>query len=224
MILTCPQCSSRYLLPAHVLSPGGRRVKCSSCGEVWFHKPDEEETKAFPREEFQDIPDGVKPVPEGSSVPAIREPVKHDPKTGIMTACAAAACVFVLVGFVLIAARNTVYAAWPPSAFLYQAMGRDIRPAAEALAFEQITVLVVPSESGETVKISGVIHNKSADAVAIPLIEAKLRDETGKDIDTFMIKSPQDTAEGWQNFPFHAERVVPVTSARDLNLRFVMGG
>ncbi len=156
-------------------------------------------------------------------MPVIHEPKARDPKTGIMTACAAAACVFVLIGFGLITARNTVYAAWPPSAFLYQALGRDIRPPAEALAIEQVKVLIENGESGEIVKISGVILNKSAETVSIPLIEAKILDEMGKYVDTFMIKSPQDTAEGWQSITFQAERAVPVVGARDLNLRFVLG-
>ncbi len=42
MILTCPKCASRFTLPADMLAGGGRKVKCSSCGEVWFQEPEEQ--------------------------------------------------------------------------------------------------------------------------------------------------------------------------------------
>ncbi len=43
MILTCPQCSTRFLLPASDLAPDGKKVKCSECEEIWFQEPDADE-------------------------------------------------------------------------------------------------------------------------------------------------------------------------------------
>ncbi len=43
MILTCPSCSKRFVLPARLLAPEGRTVKCSSCAEEWFQLPDPDE-------------------------------------------------------------------------------------------------------------------------------------------------------------------------------------
>jgi predicted Zn finger-like uncharacterized protein len=35
MILTCPQCATRYLVDDGEMRPEGRKVKCGACGEEW---------------------------------------------------------------------------------------------------------------------------------------------------------------------------------------------
>jgi predicted Zn finger-like uncharacterized protein len=42
MILTCPNCATRYQTDA-VIQPPGRNVRCAKCGQVWFQPPPEPE-------------------------------------------------------------------------------------------------------------------------------------------------------------------------------------
>ncbi|NOT33136.1 MAG: hypothetical protein HOP12_03095 [Candidatus Eisenbacteria bacterium] len=44
MNVYCTQCSSAYLLPDHLLGPGGARVRCPACGAAFVVKRDDEET------------------------------------------------------------------------------------------------------------------------------------------------------------------------------------
>ncbi len=41
MILSCPECSARFLIASHLIGEDGRQVKCGVCGHVWHQGPEE---------------------------------------------------------------------------------------------------------------------------------------------------------------------------------------
>ena len=40
MILTCPNCSARFMIDGHALIPAGRTVRCGACGHSWLQLPE----------------------------------------------------------------------------------------------------------------------------------------------------------------------------------------
>jgi predicted Zn finger-like uncharacterized protein len=48
MILVCPQCATRYIVPDTAIGPSGRSVRCAACKHSWF----EEGVALSPREEM----------------------------------------------------------------------------------------------------------------------------------------------------------------------------
>lgn len=70
MILTCPECGTRYVVKDGAIPPGGRQVRCASCKHSWHQDPD----VADPTDDA-----GGQPLPEYGSAadfPA-PEPLTH---------------------------------------------------------------------------------------------------------------------------------------------------
>jgi predicted Zn finger-like uncharacterized protein len=45
MLISCPNCSARYLVADTVIGPSGRRVRCASCKHVWHQSAAQEDGK-----------------------------------------------------------------------------------------------------------------------------------------------------------------------------------
>jgi predicted Zn finger-like uncharacterized protein len=87
MILTCPACRTRYVVPDNAVGPAGRQVRCAQCKNSWFQEP--AQTKVAepaaaaapsppaeaPREAFADPP----PMPRRPSAPAFAPPAPPAP-------------------------------------------------------------------------------------------------------------------------------------------------
>jgi predicted Zn finger-like uncharacterized protein len=39
MILTCPQCETRFVVPSAAIPVDGRKVRCAKCENTWFQRP-----------------------------------------------------------------------------------------------------------------------------------------------------------------------------------------
>ncbi|MFN3700438.1 MAG: zinc-ribbon domain-containing protein [Alphaproteobacteria bacterium] len=226
MILTCPNCTTRFLLPALTLAPDGRKVRCTNCYEVWFQLPDPEELRARPEDQSDsgdDIPEAVKPQSH-SALPAIKEDDEDEGRGKLSRRKIALQSLLVFAvllaasGGGLFVAKDQLVNQWPQSAALYNLVGIESKMPGEGLVFDKLEA----HAGAEGVRVSGMIINLSRVSVGVPMIEVQFR-ASGQDVlSTAYIQAPLPRVEGEGVLPFEA--VLPDHhGASDLLVRFTLG-
>lgn len=234
MILTCPQCETRFLLSALVLAPEGRRVKCSNCGEIWFEKPDMmelQEEEGLPP--VEDIPDAVKPIPDGSAVPALHDG-EDEPEGGALLGgrlaafelpgtLAVAACLLILIFGALFLTAGPVTRSWLPAAPFYEALGYRIKTPGTGLVFDQVEALAAPVQGGmETVTIKGKIINLTGEAQVVPAVEISLLDSAGDVLSGWVAHPAPVRLDGEADMVFESDHTLQAAGVKEVRLRFTL--
>lgn len=242
MILTCPECTTRFLLPSHALEPDGRRVKCSGCGEVWFQEPESEEVEenidSEEQEEEQelgeeeggisidDIPEAVKPVPEDSSESVVQDDEERQEITvGALGGYIAAGGMFVVILAGLLLMNGPVMERWPASSSFYKVFGFTMPVPGEGLVFDKVTA-GASKEGGsqkETIALEGQIINLTNESQVVPMIEAGLRSKSGEILQHWFIDPPKKKMDAEETLPFKAEYEGTHEDSREVHIRFVLG-
>lgn len=202
MILTCPECASRYFVDDSKVGSAGRVVRCASCGHRWtarneeavdlFDEP-EAPTLASQIESAEQLPEAA--VAEAEEPPVSALPGEELPKvfraradaerrlreattTGVIWAGMAAAMAVVVVAALIF--RIDVVRIMPGSAGAYAAVGLPVNTV--GLVIDRDSIKAQPSMQDEhaAVTITGTIRNITEHEVVAPPLRVELLSKEDK--------------------------------------------
>ncbi len=134
MILTCPDCATRYFVDEDKLGPGGRKVRCASCGASWRAEAEPEPLQLTPAALPFDAATGPDtPVRPAEALPRsfraqqeARRRTREAVAAGVVWAGLAA--VFVVLVLAAVVFRVQVVRLWPRTAGAYAAVRLPVNP------------------------------------------------------------------------------------------------
>ena len=231
MILTCPECATRYFVPDDKVGPDGRTVKCSSCGNRWtahgepalelFVDASEGATARMPVDPLSEaLP--VSDLP-GEELPKVfrqkadtSRRVREAATTGIVWAGMAVALTGLVAAGVIF--RVHVVQIWPASAAAYAGVGLPVNRL--GLTIEDVRAEAALQDGHAALAVTGVIRNVVEQAAIAPPLRVTLTNKAGKVV-AAKLASPADPkipAGGVRHFV--VTLLDPPTTAADLEVAF----
>ncbi|CAN5502908.1 zinc-ribbon domain-containing protein [soil metagenome] len=242
MILTCPECASRYFVDDSKVGAAGRVVRCAGCGNSWTAR-NEEALDLFDEPSAADLAsDPAMAALEGATNPAddpeapvsalpgeelpkvfraradAERRLKEAKTTGVIWGGMVAVMVVILVGAGVF--RLNVAHLWPSTAGAYAFARMPVNNV--GLVVENLKAEPTMHEGHAAITITGVIRNITDHTVATPPLRVALLNEHEKRVAGKLAAAADPMIPPSQTRHFSVTLLDPPRTANTLEIGFAM--
>ncbi|HEY5338145.1 MAG TPA: DUF3426 domain-containing protein [Rhizomicrobium sp.] len=248
MILTCPECATRYEIDSANFPAAGRKVRCKKCSHVWF-QPGEQGVAAPepviepPQPEISEPVHVPEPEPEVESEPepvrawrgtvaesesfesepvaAARAPRPRKSALGsiaVFFGWIALVGVILVIGWSAMTYHQEVATVWPQSSSLFKRMGMSVNT--RGIEFIDVNHASQTEDGQPVLLISGKLKNVGTRVLKIPPIRVTLVDSAAHPIHGWNFAPGARQLTPGQTVPFRVRLSNPPAGARRVDVRF----
>ncbi|MBO9708469.1 MAG: zinc-ribbon domain-containing protein [Caulobacter sp.] len=242
MILTCPECASRYFVDDSKVGASGRVVRCAACGNRWTARNEEEPLDLFEDPSASAVmgdslpggPDGVD-AGAGAEPPVSALPGEELPKvfraradaerrlreaktTGIVWASMAVVLVLILTSAIVF--RMNIASLWPKTAGAYALVKRPVNTV--GLQIEDLKAEPSMENGHAAVTITGVLRNITDHPVTTPPVRVSLLNEHDKRVAGQLAAAADPNIPPSQTRHFAVTLLDPPRTAKTLEIGFAL--
>jgi predicted Zn finger-like uncharacterized protein len=218
MILVCPLCNTRYLIPASAFAGGARQVRCAKCSHSWQAEPPKE-LDLVQTHTLEPVTIERRPIPQGSNLPAvIKEPMPKWLSFAIISASFFA--ILALLGW-LILVRGSIVKIWPAMETVYDHVGLHVFYVGEGLNLTNVRSELRYEDGIMKLYVEGNIVNTTEKIQKIPNLNASAIGSDGENMQSWQIDAPAATLEPKGTLPFTSSINGPKGTVVNVNLNFI---
>jgi predicted Zn finger-like uncharacterized protein len=233
MILTCPECATRYFVGDDQVGSSGRAVKCAACGTRWTAHREEALELSTSGEEgaLARAPETLKPEPApldrlpGEELPKVfrakaqtERRVREAATIGVVWAGMTAALVAMIGGAFIL--REDVVRVWPRSAAAFAAVGFPVNRV--GLQIEDVRAEPALKDGHAALAVVGVLRNVRGEPVTAPPLQISLVNKERKRVMAKVVQAADPTIPAGETRHFSVMLIDPPRTAAEVEVAFVL--
>ena len=225
MILTCPDCATRYFLDEAKLGAAGRKVRCASCGASWKAEAETEPLDLTPAVAPPPVPVAVaEAVPRAAEALPMsfraqqeaRRRTRQAVAAGVVWASLVAAFAMLMLAAVVF--RVQVVGLWPRTAGAYAALRLPVNPL--GLAPEGVQASQGLQDGRAMLFVKGAERNVEAAPRPVAALRVSLYDKAGVRLTSQVVRLASEELKPGEARAFQAAFADPPLEGAQVGVDF----